>query len=40
MQESKQQLLQEIRDDIHKPEVQAAITELKKRQKEKARKGI
>ncbi|MFD2569741.1 hypothetical protein ACFSUS_03795 [Spirosoma soli] len=35
MMESKRQLQQEIRDDMNKPEVRAAIDELKKRNAER-----
>ncbi|SFD32217.1 hypothetical protein [Spirosoma endophyticum] len=40
MLESKRQLQQEIRDDIQKPDVQAAINELKKRNAERTEKGV
>ncbi|QIP13052.1 hypothetical protein G8759_10645 [Spirosoma aureum] len=40
MLKSKQQLQQEIRDDLRKPEVKAAIYELKKRNAEHTQKGV
>lgn len=40
MLESKRQLQQEIRDDIQKPDIQAAINELKKRNAERTEKGV
>lgn len=37
---SKRELQQEIRDDLKKPEIRAAIDELKRRNAERTEKGI
>ncbi len=38
--ESKRQLQQEIQDDMKKPEIRAAIDELKKRNAERTTQGV
>jgi hypothetical protein len=40
MMESKQQLRQEIKDDMKKPEIRAAIDELKRRNAARTRQSI